>query len=59
MIKVFVPEQFVKSREIVVEVPGEGLGILITQDKFRKMLSDGLINPSVVTSNLMKVVDEH
>jgi hypothetical protein len=35
--KLFIQEQYVKSRQILVEVPGEGLGILITQDKLRKM----------------------
>jgi hypothetical protein len=57
--KLFIQEQYVKSRQILVEVPGEGLGILITQDKLRKMLAEGQIDPRVVTHNLMKVVHEH
>lgn len=57
--KMFVPEQFVKSREILVEVPGEGLGILVSTDKFRKMLAEGQIDPLVLSHNLMKVINEH
>lgn len=58
MTKIFVPEQYVKSREIVVEIKGHGTGILISQERFRKMLADGLINADVVSKNLMKVIYE-
>lgn len=57
--KIFVPEQFVKSREIIIEIPGHGTGILISQEKFRRMLAEGLISAEVVARNLMKVVHEH
>jgi len=57
--KMFVPEKYVKSREILIEVPGEGLGILVTTERFRKMLAEGQIDSVVLSHNLMKVVNEH
>jgi hypothetical protein len=57
--KIFVPEKYVYSREILVDVPGEGLGILVTQERFRKLLSEKQIDARVISQNLMKVVHEH
>jgi hypothetical protein len=57
--RLFIPEQYVRSRDLVIEVPGEGLGVLVTSVRLQELLRAGLVDPRVVTDNLMKVVHEH